>query len=83
MSQETTPAFSPLDRAEYARQARLLLALHSARPVLLDGRQQFLHTVRAQLAGGRIEMEVYVTGNAAVIDSTDITLPDPQVKDEK
>lgn len=83
MSLETMPSFAPLDRAEYAHQARLLLALHSARPVLLDGRQQFLHTVRAQLAGGRIEMEVYVTGNASVIDSANLTLAGPQAKDEK
>lgn len=81
MSLETTPAFVPLDHVEYAHQARLLLALHSARPVLVNGRQQFLHTVRAQLAGGRVEMEVYVTGNAAVMDSADIALSITQEKE--
>ncbi len=72
MSKETAPGFVPLDRAEYAHQARLLLALHSARPVIIDGRQQFLHTLRAQLAG-----------SATVVDIAKLTLAEPPGEDAK
>lgn len=77
MSKETAPGFELLDRSEYAHQARLLLALHSARPVIIDGRQQFLHTLRAQLTGGRVSMEAYLAGSASVVDIAKLTLSEP------
>lgn len=68
---------TPLDKDEYTHQARLLLALHSARPVIVDGKQQFLHTIRAQVAGGRVEMEAYLAGSQIAIDSAHIELSAP------
>lgn len=81
MSIETAPSFVPLERAEYAHQARLLLALHSARPVIIDGRQQFLHALRAQLTGGRVSMEAYLAGGATAVDIGQLTLAEPREKD--
>ena len=67
----------PLDKDAYTHQARLLLALHSARPVVVNGRQQFIHTIRAQQAGGRISMDVYLAGQAHHTDVTEIELATP------
>lgn len=65
-----------IDLPAYLRQAQLLRALHAARPVEHGGCRQFIHTVSAQQAGGRIEMTVYLTGDPTPIDSAQIALPD-------
>ncbi|MES2787658.1 MAG: hypothetical protein V4684_19485 [Pseudomonadota bacterium] len=74
-----TPDYAPLDDAEYRRQARLLRALHCAYPVMHKGKLQFIQAVHASLAGGRIDMDIFLTGNPAIIDSKEITLPEKQV----
>lgn len=63
-----------LDRDTYLHQARLLRALHGARPVMHDGHSKFIHTVTAQQAGGTIEMTVYLAGDPTPIDSAQIAL---------
>ena len=52
------PTFEPLDPEEYKRQAILFKALHCARGVLVDGKEEHIQVVHARQSGGRIEMEV-------------------------
>lgn len=66
----TAPDYAPLDQDEYKRQALLLRSLHCARPVMFDGRQAYIHTLSASVAGGRIEMTAYLTGDPTPIDAT-------------
>lgn len=66
--------FAPLDEVEYKRQARLLKALHCAYPVQFEGRERFIQVLSSRLAGGRVLMEVYLTGDAVAIDSQRIAL---------
>lgn len=64
----------PLDPVAYRQQMLLLKALHHAHPVMHEGRQQFLHVLTPRLAGGRVQMDVYLQGRATPIDSSEITL---------
>jgi hypothetical protein len=68
------PVFVPINAEEYLRQATLLKALHAAHPVQVGSRVGFVHTVRAQQAGGRIQMDVYLAGDPAPIDSSQVDL---------
>lgn len=68
--------YTPLDLSEYNRHAKLLRALHCAYPVLFEDKQCFIQVIHARLAGGRIEMEVYLTGNPQPIDIERITVPE-------
>jgi hypothetical protein len=72
-----TLATGPLDSDAYKHQARILQAQHYCRPVIFDGREQFVHTASSRLAGGRVEMDVYLAGIAGAIDSARITLAEP------
>lgn len=74
MSGIAAPDYAPLDEAEYKRQARLLKALHCAYPVQVEGCEQFVHVLHARQAGGRIEMDVWLSGSSAKVDPTQITL---------
>jgi hypothetical protein len=76
MSEGNTAGYAPLDDAEYRRQARLLRALHCAYPVIHQGKQCFIQALHASLAGGHIDMDIFLTGNPAVIDSKEIALPE-------
>ena len=71
------PEYAPLDQDEYKRQALLLRSLHCARPVLLDGRQQYIHTLTTSQAGGRIEMTAYLAGSPAPIDAARLVVELP------
>lgn len=64
--------YGPLDEAVYRHQSLLLRSLHCARPVMLDGRQQYIHTISASQDGGHIEMTVYMAGDPTPISSTSI-----------
>ncbi len=72
-----TLATGPLDPDAYRHQMRLLKAMHHATPVMHEGRQQFLAVLTPRLAGGRVQMDVYLTGRPGAIDSTQITLAEP------
>jgi hypothetical protein len=69
------PKFEPLDADEYKRQATLLKTLHCARPVCIDGKEEFLRVIHARQSGGRIEMEVWITGRADPVAPESITIP--------
>lgn len=68
------PAYTPLDADDYRHQARLLLALHSARPVLYRGQHRFVQVMTPTLSGGRVQTDIYLTGEPAPIDSREIEL---------
>lgn len=72
-----TLAPGPLDPDAYKHQARILQALHYCRPVLHEGLNQFVQVVNSRLAGGRVQMDVYLTGKPDAIDSSKITLAEP------
>lgn len=69
-------ASGPLYPEAYRHQMLLLKAMHHARPVIHEGLQQFLQVLTPRLAGGRVQMDVYLQGRAAPIDSGDIALCD-------
>lgn len=71
---DRTSGYAPLDLAEYNRQARLLRALHCAYPVTHNGQQRFLQVIHSRLDGGRVVMEVYLTGSPEIIDSTLVSI---------
>ncbi len=66
--------YAPLDQETYRHQALLLRSLHCARPVHLEGREGFIHTLSSSQAGGRVEMTVYLAGDPAPVDSARITV---------
>lgn len=67
----------PLDPEAYRHQMLLLKAMHHAQPVLHGSCQQFLQVLTPRLAGGRVQMDVYLQGRPAPVDSSEITLVDP------
>ena len=78
MTLRTTAApTGPLDPEAYRHQMPLLKAMHHATPVMVDGKQQYLQVLTPRLAGGRVQMDVYLQGNPVAIDSSKITLAEP------
>lgn len=71
------PDDEPLDPVAYRQQMRLLKRMHFARPVMHDGRLQFLSVLTPRLAGGRVQMDVFFTGQHVAVDSAAITLATP------
>lgn len=72
-------SFEPLDPAEYKRQMLILKILHTAHPVLVDGKVARVHSFHAGPNGGRIEMQVYLAGKSEPVRVDEITLqPQPQ-----
>lgn len=69
-----TVTYGPLDPDAYMHQARILQSLHYARPVWFEGKQHFVQAAPARLAGGRVEMEVYLMGSHAALDSAQIQI---------
>lgn len=74
MSALPVSGFAPLDEAEYKQQATILKALHCAYPVQVDGKDCFVQVVHSRLAGGRVEMDVWLTGSSDVVNPADITV---------
>ncbi len=64
-----TSSYSPLDADVYRHQERLLRSLHCARPVKFHDKECFIHTLSLSVAGGHVEMTVYLTGDSTPIDS--------------
>lgn len=73
----TAPDDEPLDPVAYRHQMRLLKLMHFARPVMHDGRLQYLQAMTPRLAGGRVQMDVFFTGRHEPVDSAAITLATP------
>ena len=73
----STLATCPLDPDAYKHQAHILRAMHYCIPVMHEGLSQFVQVVNSRLAGGRVQMDVYLTGKPDPIDSSKITLAEP------
>lgn len=64
----------PLDPEAYAHQVKLLKSAHCCRPVLYQGKQQFINGLTVHHAGGRVGMIVWLAGNKDAIDSADVQI---------
>jgi hypothetical protein len=64
----------PFNLAAYQHQLLLLKSLHCGRPVLHQGRNQFIQCVRANLSGCDIGMTVYLAGSKDGVDSSEIQI---------
>jgi hypothetical protein len=64
----------PLDPAAYRHQLLLLKSMHCTRPVLHQGRKQFIKCMTANVSGCDIGMTVYLAGIRGGIDSSEIQI---------
>jgi hypothetical protein len=71
-NQEPTYA-QQLREATEKHELMLLRAAQTARPVIFEGRQNFIHTVHGQLYGGAFEVTVYLTGNPSPLRPDQLT----------
>jgi hypothetical protein len=62
----------PLDPEAYAHQVRLLKSAHCCRPVLYQGKHEFINGLTVHHAGVGVGMIVWLAGNKDAIDSADI-----------
>lgn len=69
------PDYQPLDEEGYKHVARIFKSLHTARPVMVDGKTCYVQVINSRLAGGRVETDVYLTGSNAIVDPASITIP--------
>ncbi len=69
------PVFAPLDAEACTMQLALLKSLHCCRPVVVDGKEEFIQVVHSRQSGGRIEMEVWLTGKPDPVAPELITIP--------
>ncbi|MFC5548165.1 hypothetical protein [Massilia aerilata] len=64
----------PLDLDAYAHQLRLLKSAHCCRPVLYQGKHQFINSLTVHHGGSGIGMIVWLKGITDAIDSADIQI---------
>jgi hypothetical protein len=64
----------PLDPEACRHQLQLLKSAHCCRPVLYQGRHQFINGLTLVQDGGRVAMIVYLAGMAGGIDSKDVQI---------
>lgn len=76
MSSTGAIEYAPLDEAEYKHQARLLRALHCAYPVLFEGRERFVQVIHSRLAGGRVDMDLWLTGSSVGLKASQVEVPE-------
>lgn len=72
----------PLDAAAFAHQLRLLKSAHCCRPVLYEGKQQFINSLTVHHGGSGVGMIVWLKGSGAAIDSVDIQIKPSSKSDE-
>lgn len=68
-------AYEPLDKDACTHQLTIVKAMHCTRPLLYKGRENFVQVVNVRLLGGRIEMDVWLTGNSNRIDPSELSVP--------
>jgi hypothetical protein len=75
----------PLDPQAYRHQWALLKSAHCARPVLHQGRRQFINGLSLYQDGGRVSMTVYLAGKRDGVDSSDVQImtTSPETAEEK
>jgi len=64
----------PFNPEAYKHQLLLLKSLHCGRPVLHQGRNEFIQCVNVNLSGCDIGMTVYLAGLRGGIDSSEIQI---------
>lgn len=67
-------ANEPLEMETYRHHLLLLKSLHCSRPVLYQGKYQFLKALTLNDSGGSIGMVVYLAGKQGGIDSAEIQI---------
>jgi hypothetical protein len=70
----STTLDTPLDADSYKHQLLLLKSVHCARPVLYQGRNQFINGLSLYQNGGRVAMTVYLAGITGPIASTEVQI---------
>lgn len=65
---------NPLDRKAFEHSQDLLDALGCAKPVLFEGKERFIQVMHARLAGGRVEVDIWLTGGADQVDPAALTI---------
>ncbi len=68
------PDYSVSKLPEHVHQRILLAALQVGRPVLYQGKTEYLYDVGAQQQGGQIVARVYLTGKPGPIAADEISL---------
>lgn len=76
MSRRQPQRTSPETPEELAQKHNrvLLHALHTAHPMLYQGKQRFIHTVTYQLEGGNVKATVYLTGDHTPVEPEQVQL---------
>jgi hypothetical protein len=69
-----TSQVEPLDMQAYKHQWLLLKSAHCARPVIHQGRRQFINSLTLYQNGGRVSMTVYLAGIRDSFDSSEIQI---------
>lgn len=64
----------PLHPEAFAHQLRLLKSVHCCRPVLYQGKQQFIRGLTVHHGGSGVGMIVWLAGNSDAIDSADVQI---------
>jgi len=64
----------PLDPNAYKHHAQLLKSAHCCRPVVHQGRHQFINGLTMYHDGGRVAMLVYLAGFRDGIDSSEVQI---------
>ncbi|WP_219118992.1 hypothetical protein [Janthinobacterium sp. UMAB-56] len=72
-SRSPAPAQETPAEAAYKRDRALLRALYTCQPVLVDGKQHFLHSMPPQVLGGGVSTIIYLMGDATPRQPSDIT----------
>lgn len=75
MSAQAAAEYAPLDKDACTHQLTILKAMHCTRPLLYKGRENFVQVVNVRLLGGRIEMDVWLTGNPERVDPSELSVP--------
>lgn len=65
----------PFDPDLCRHQLLLLKSLHCGRPVLYQGRRQFISCVTVNRSGCDIDMLVYLAGKVGGVDSREVGIP--------
>lgn len=73
----------PLDPEAYRHQLFLLKSMHCGRPVLHQGRRQFISCLTVNQSGCDIDMIVYLAGKPGSIDSTEIQIVSTKITAEE
>jgi hypothetical protein len=73
----------PLDPEAYAHQVRLLKSAHCCRPVLYQGKHEYINGLTVHHAGAGVGMIVWLAGKQEAIDSAEVQIKNNSQSEEK